>query len=222
MSRLLSALLALSALVVPQAQAQDPAPRGRTNEYSLNLQVIGSNSYDFDGGATARNDGGAGVALSVARNLNDHFSIGAEVAWSTFNFRAGIAPGAGNSAARFESDGDTENIALRVHVTWYLLSRPTTPFLTAGVGVIFFDPELDDAPPANACWIYPWYGQVCGAAPENTLTRFNYTAGAGLRMDLRENRGFLRFLVGGEWIHFDEASSAVGYWQVRADFGMRF
>ena len=45
---------------MPQAQAQDPAPRGRTNEFSMNLQVIGSKDYAFDGGATARNDGGAG------------------------------------------------------------------------------------------------------------------------------------------------------------------
>ena len=41
MSRLLAALVALPTLAVSQAQAQDPAPRGRTNEFSMNLQVIG-------------------------------------------------------------------------------------------------------------------------------------------------------------------------------------
>ena len=223
MSRLPATLFALAALTVNQAQAQDPAPRGRTNEFSMNLQVIGSKDYTFDGGASVRNDGGAGVSLSIARALNDHFAIGAEVAWSAFNFRAGVAPGAGNTAARFESEGDAENLALRLHATWYLLSRPTTPFLTAGVGVIFFDPELHESPPANACWIYPWYGQVCGAtAPENTLTRLSYTAGVGLHTDLPHDWGFLRLLGGGEWIHFSEASSPVGYVQLRADFGVRF
>ena len=227
MSRILAALVVLPALVVTQAQAQDPAPRGRSNEYSLNVQVIGSDDYEFDGGATVRNDGGVGVALSMARNLNDHFAIGAELAWSAFNFRARVAPGAGNAAAGFESEGDTENLALRLHATWYLLSRPITPFVTAGVGVIFFDAELDESTSTNACWIYPWYGQVCGATPpENTLTRLSYTAGAGMRWDLPHNwgygGGFLRLLVGGEWIDFDEASSPVGYWQVRADFGARF
>ena len=227
MSRLFAALFALHALAAIEAQAQDPAPRGRTNEYSLNVSVVGSKDYAFDGGATARNDGGAGVALSIARNLNHYFAVGAEVAWSVFNFRAGVAPGAGNGAARFDSEGDTENFALRVHATWYLLSSRVTPFLTAGVGVVFFDPEFDETPPANACWIYPWYGQVCGATPpENTLTRLNYTAGAGLHADLGPQwgtgRGFLRLLVGGEWIHFSEASSPVGYAQVRVDFGTRF
>lgn len=227
MSRLLAVLVALPALAVSQAQAQDPAPRGRTNEFSLNVQVVGSDDYEFDGGASVRNDGGAGVALSIARNLNDHFAIGAEVAWSTSNFRARVAPGAGNSGGRFDSEGDTESVALRLHATWYLLSRPITPFVTAGVGVIFFDAELDDSPPANTCWIYPWYGEVCGAsAPENTLTRLSYTAGAGLRWDLPptwgHREGFLRLLLGGEWIDFEEASSPVGYWQVRLDFGARF
>jgi len=220
----LASLLGLAAL---PALAQEPAPRGRTNEYSLNLQVVGSKDYAFDGGATARNDGGAGVSLSIARNLNDHFAIGAEAAWSAFNFRAGVTPGAGNAAAGFESDGDAETVAFRLYATWYLLSRPTTPFLTAGVGVIFFDPEFDRTPPADACWNYPWYGQVCGATPpENTLTRLSYTAAAGVRWDLPHqwaySGGFLRLLVGGEWIHFSEASSPVGYVQVRADFGARF
>jgi hypothetical protein len=220
----LAGLLGLAAL---PAFAQDPAPRGRTNEYSVNLQAVGSKSYTFEGGATARNDGGAGVSLSIAHNLNNHFAIGAEAAWSAFNFRAGVTPGTGNAAASFESDGDTEMVAFRLHATWYLLSGPTTPFLTAGVGVTFFDPEFDRPPSADACWIYPWYGQVCGAAPpENTLTRLNYTAGAGLRWDLpREwayTGGFVRVLVGGEWIHFSEASSPVGYVQLRADFGARF
>lgn len=227
MSRLLAALVALPALAVPQAQAQDPPPRGRTNEYGLNLHAVGSKSYDFDGGAAARNDGGAGVSLSIARNLNNHFAIGAEIAWSVFNYRASVAPGSGNAAAGFESDGDAETVALRLHATWYLLSRPITPFLTAGVGVTFFDPDFDRNPPANECWTYPWYGQVCGdTAPENTLTQLGYTAGASVRWDLPPtwgySGGFLRLLVGGEWIHFSEASSPVGYVQVRADFGARF
>lgn len=216
----LAGLLGLAALA---AFAQEPAPRGRSNEYSLNLHVVGSKDYAFEGGAAARNDGGAGVSLSIARNLNNHFAVGAEAAWSVFNYRASVVPGAGNPAAGFESEGDTEMVAFRLHATWYLLSGPTTPFLTAGVGVTFFDPEFDSSPPANACWIYPWYGQVCGAAPpENTLTRLGYSAAAGVRMDLPHNWGFIRLAVGGEWIEFSNASSPVGYVQVRADFGARF
>ena len=198
-------------------------PRADTNEWSLNLFVVGTKHYAFEGGASARNDGGAGIGISVARNLNDYFSVGIEGTLSEFNYRATVAPGAGNAAASFSSEGDMETAALRAYTTWNLLARPLTPFLTASAGVIFLDTNLGAEPPANACWIYPWYGEVCGdQVPSNTLTRFTYGIGAGLRYDLPGQQGFLRALVGAEWIDFREALSPVGYVQVRVDFGLRF
>ena len=104
-------------------------------------------------------------------------------------------PGSGNAGAGFDSHGDMESLALRVHGTWNLLARRLTPFLTAGAGVVFLDP---------------------------TLARFSYGAGAGLRFELPRNHGFMRAFVGGEWIEISEAASRVGYVQFRADFGLRF
>jgi hypothetical protein len=197
--------------------------RGQTNEWSLNLFVVGTKHYAFEGGASARNDGGAGIGLTVARNLNDYFAIGIDASLSEFNYRATVAPGAGNSAASFASDGEMETAALRAHATWNLLARPVTPFLTANAGFMILDTNLRRDAPANACWIYPWYGEVCSdKAPKNNLTRFTYGLGAGLRFDLPRDQGFIRALVGGEWIAFSEALSPVGYVQFRADFGLRF
>jgi len=198
-------------------------PRADTNEWSLNLFVVGTKHYTFEGGASARNDGGAGIGLSVARNLNNYFSIGIEGTLSQFNYRATVAPGAGNTAASFSSEGDMETAGLRAHATWNLLARPVTPFLTASAGVIFLDTDLGAEPPANACWVYPWYGEVCGdKAPTNALARFTYGIGTGLRYDLPRQQGFIRAIVGAEWIDFREALSPVGYVVVRADFGLRF
>jgi opacity protein-like surface antigen len=197
--------------------------RGQTDEWSLSLFVVGTKHYAFEGGATARNDGGAGIGLTVARNLNDYFALGIDASLSEFNYRATVAPGAGNGAASFATDGDMETAALRAHATWNLLARTFTPFLTAGAGVMFLDTNLRADPPAAACWIYPWYGEVCSdKAPKNNLTRFTYGIGAGLRYDLPRNQGFVRALVGGEWIAFSEALSAVGYVRFSADFGLRF
>jgi len=107
--------------------------------------------------------------------------------------------------------------------TWNLLARPLTPFVTAAAGVIFLEPDFGAQPPADACWAYPWYGEVCGArAPTSTLARLSYGAGAGLRFDFPRERGFIRAFVGGEWIEMSEALSTVGYVTVRADFGLRF
>lgn len=215
--------LFLAFAVISGGALAQVVPRGATNEWSVHLLVVGSKNYAFEGGATARNDGGAGIGVSVARNLNDYFALGAEATLAEFNYRARVAPGSGNAGPGFDTRGDMESGALRVHATWNLLARPLTPFLTAAAGVIILDTNLASDPPADACWAYPWYGEVCGAAaPSNTLFRLNYGAGAGLRLDLPRNQGFLRLYVSGEWIEIPEASSPVNYVQVRADFGLRF
>jgi hypothetical protein len=215
--RLLAVLLALfSGSAIAQSRAG-------TDEWSLDLFIFGSKHYVFEGGASARNHGGGGIALSVTRNLNAYFAVGVQGTLSEFDYRAGVAPGAGNAAAGFQRDGDMDTAGLRFHATWNLLARPITPFLTAGAGVVFLDPHLESDPPTNACWIYPWYGEVCGdKAPKGNLTRFTYGVGAGVRHDLPRDLGFIRASVGAEWIHFSEALSPVGSVQFRADFGLRF
>jgi hypothetical protein len=198
-------------------------PRGGTDEWGINVVVIGTQRYAFDGGATARNDGGAGLMLQAARNFNDYFSLGVESTLATFNYRARVTPGTGNAAAAFDAEGDMESLALRVNATWNLLSVPLTPFVTGAAGVIFLDPNLVSDPPAGGCWSYPWYGEACSdKAPRTTLARFSYGAAAGLRYDLPRKQGFMRAAVGGEWIAIPEATSTVGYLVLRADFGIAF
>ena len=197
--------------------------RAETDEWSLDLFIVGPKHYVFEGGASARNDGGGGIGLTLAHNLNDYVAVGLDATLSEFGYRASVAPGAGNAAAGFQSEGSMETAGLRAHVTWNLLARPVTPFLSAGAGVVFLDSNLDSDPPANACWIYPWHGEVCSdKAPKSNLARFTYGFGAGMRFDLPRDLGFIRAMVGGEWIHIPEALSPVGYVQFRADFGLRF
>ena len=64
-------LLWLLALAAPRWRS-----RAGTDEWSLNLFVTGPRDYAFEGGAAARNDGGAGVGLTVTHNLNDYFAVG--------------------------------------------------------------------------------------------------------------------------------------------------
>jgi hypothetical protein len=190
----------------------------------LNLHYVSSERYEFEGGASARNDGGGGISGSLVRNLNDYFSLGTELTLGEFDHRASVVPAAGNAAAGFDTRGRMELATWRAVANWYLLARPMTPFLTAGAGVTFLDTNFVGDAPSGGCWIYPWYGQVCGvAAPNNTLARFSYGASLGARWDLPRDQGFLRALVGGEWIQLSEATGGyVGYIQVRADFGLRF
>ena len=165
MKKLVWLLMVVSAPALAQS-------RGGTDEWSLGFYaILGPGQYSFEGGATARNDGGAGVVLSVAHNLNNYFAIGVDASLSEFNYRATVV----GSAGSFESHGDMEAGALRAHVTWNLLARPFTPFLSVNAGVMFLDTNIRSDPPANACWTYPWYGEVCGErAPTNSLTRLTY------------------------------------------------
>jgi hypothetical protein len=217
-------LLLLAWLTLSTASWAQFLPRAGSNEWSMHiLGIVGSSRYDFENGATAQNDGGAGIGISVARNLNNHFALGLEATLAEFNYRASVAPGAGNAGAGFDTRGDMESGALRAHFTWNLLSGPLTPFVSAAAGVIFLDPDFSGDPPANACWVYPWYGQVCSdKVPRNALARLTYGGGAGLRYDLPRQQGFVRGYVGGEWIEISEALSSVGYLTIRADFGLRF
>ena len=209
-------LLLLLLLVCGAAFGQT---RSGTDEWSLNVFAIGPKQYFFEGGATARNDGGAGIGLILTRNVNDYFAFGLEASLSEFNYRATITSG----GTSFSTDGNMETGALRAHFTWNLLARPFTPFLTANAGVMILDPSFDREPPADACWNYPWYGQACSdRAPTTALARFTYGVGTGLRYELPREQGFLRAIVGAEWIDFKEALSTVGYVVVRADFGIRF
>lgn len=203
------------------AAAQEPARRAGRSEWSLSPYVVGSNSYDFDGGATARNDGGAGIALAYARNLNDYFAVGMEVALASFDYRATIAPAAGNANPPVDSIGTMDLGSLRITGTWNLLARSVTPFITGNLGVTYVDTNIASGPPVSACWVYPYWGTICGAAvPTHTMTRFSYGAGIGLRVDLPREQGFVRGQVAGEWIDF--SGGRVGYPTFRADFGLKF
>jgi hypothetical protein len=196
-------------------------PRGGRDEWDLGFFATGSRHYAFEGGASARNHGGIGYGMTWSHNLNNHFRVGIEGTLSEFNYRATVAPGAGNSAAAFERDGSMTTAGLRARATWNLLAQPVTPFLTATAGLTFIETDLGANPPANACWVYPWYGEVCSdKTPNNPFYRFTYGIGSGLLLEWPT--GFFRATLGAEWIDFKEALSPVGYVTVRADVGLRF
>jgi hypothetical protein len=217
-------LLVLLALASAPAFSQAPPPRDNTNDISVHLLILGTGHYRFENGVDMRNDGGGGIGASVARNLNNHIAVGADLTFSAFGTRSHVTPGTDNPHGAFDVDGDVEMAAIRLHATWYLLSGPVTPFITGGVGANYVNPTFDSHPPVNdRCWNYPMYGEVCrDTSPTRPLLRLGYGAGAGVRVDLPRRQGFLRLMASGEWIEFSEATSTVGYVQVRADFGIAF
>ena len=191
-------------------------------EYSLQPHVLGSRTYDFEGGASARLDNGLGIGLGVAQHVNDYLAFGIDVTLASIDYRAGVAPGAGNAGAAFDTSDVMERATLRLNATWHLLAGRSTPFLAANVGVTHLDPDIE-APPTGGCWIYPFWGQFCGAEPPtHGMTRLSYGAGAGWRFDLDGNRGFVRLLVSAERIDWPAPPGRLDNVEFRADFGARF
>jgi len=213
----------LLALCLAASPGFAQSARSGTSEWSLNLLLDGSRSYDFEGGAALRIDGGYGVGLTWAHHFSEHLALGSDATFGVFDYRARVAPGSGNAGAGFDALGTMETATLRLHATWHLLAQPVTPFLTAGAGVTIVDTNLGDTTPASGgCWVYPWYGTVCSVAPGHTLTRLSYGAALGMRFDLPRDQGFIRAMVGAEWIDVPDAMGSIGYGLMRVDFGVRF
>ena len=214
----LTGLLLLAAF---STEAQ-PFSRAGLREYSLQPHLLGSRSYDFEGGAKAKLDTGLGIGLGVAHHWNDHLAFGYDIAIASVDYRASVVPGAGNAGAAFDTSDVMERATLRVNATWHLFAGPSTPFVSANVGVTHLDPDIQ-APPAGGCWIYPWWGQFCGAQPPtHGMTRLSYGGGAGWRFDLDRNRGSVRLLVSGESIDWRGPPGALRNVEFRADFAAHF
>ena len=209
--------------VAVQSEAQTFSRAGM-REYSLQPFVLGTKSYDFGVGASARTDSGIGIGLGFTQHLNDYLAVGVEFTLSEMEYRARVAPGAGNAAAAFDAEDVLERGTVKLHATWHFLRGPLTPFVTGAAGVTYMDPGADIVPPGPGCWVYPWWGQFCGERPpSHNFTRFTYGAGAGMRWDMGGNRGFLRLLASSEWIDWpDQPPGTLRTYELRADFGARF
>ncbi|HZM33914.1 MAG TPA: hypothetical protein VFC18_05405 [Burkholderiales bacterium] len=190
-------------------------------EYSLQPFVLDADTYEFEGGAQARIDGGFGIGLGFNWHLNDYLALGVDLSLSETDYRARVT-GPGGALAR-DTAGSLERGTVRLHGTWHLLARRTTPLVTAGLGFTYLDPEFDDAPAAGGCFNYPFWGEFCGSGPPTQgITRLTYALGAGLRHDFLDNSGFVRFVLSGEWIDWNGTPERLEALEFRVDFGARY
>ena len=83
-------ILALSAC---EALGQTGFSRTGLREYSLQPHLLGSRTYDFEGGASARLDSGLGIGLGYAQHLNDYLAFGIDIAIASIDYRATVTPG---------------------------------------------------------------------------------------------------------------------------------
>ena len=66
------------------------------NAAKLILPIAALLAARGEGGSSAHADTGVGLMLGLAKNLNPHLTLGAEVEWSEQDYRATVQPGLGN------------------------------------------------------------------------------------------------------------------------------
>lgn len=217
MIRTIVCMLALL-IAAPPALAQ----RAGKSEFYLSPVFSNSQAYTFEGGSSAYLDTGVGLALSYAYNFDAHLALGAEISWSSIDYRATVQPALGSITQPVSYRSSIDSRTIRFNGTYNLLASNLTPFMTAGAGWTYIDTGIPSGLPQQYCWYYPWWGQYCGVyTPTSHTTKFSYNAGLGLRLDF--GRSFtVRGQVGQQWVDFGGSYGISPLTVWRIDFGTRF
>jgi opacity protein-like surface antigen len=210
------------AIIAMAAHAQTSKTRAGLWDFTMQPQYTESATWSGANGSEAQTDGGYGFGFGLAYNFNDHLSMGGDLQWGQADYKATVAPAAGNPGTALALSGELYTSTLRLNGTWNLLATAFTPFVTGGIGATYVDTNIPDGPPSNVCWWDPWWGYYCGTVvPTKTETYFTYSAGAGLRWDLPQSF-FLRALAARQWLDVGGDIGTPDVTQYRIDLGFRF
>lgn len=204
------------------AAGQSAPPRAGKWEFTLQPQYTDSASLTGGNGSRADIDGAWAFGFGLNYNFNNHLSLGGDLYWSEADYRATVAPAAGNPGSPNTLSGTLQTSSIRMNATWNFLSTNFTPFVTGGVGSTYVDSNIPNGPPSNVCWWDPWYGYYCGSVvPTKSDTYLSYNTGIGLRWDV-DRSFFLRGIVIRQWIDVGGALGTPSMDQYRIDFGFKF
>jgi opacity protein-like surface antigen len=207
------------ALYAPVCAAQ--GLRAGKWEFTIQSQYTESQDVTSDNASRAEIDDAFGFGLGFAYNLNEHFSLGADVMWGEADYTATETQDGNPNTARSVS-GELETSTIRLNAAWNILASPLTPFVIGGIGATWVDTNIPDGPPSNVCWWDPWWGYYCSTSvPTKDDTYLSYMAGAGLRWD-SQGSFFLRGLAAIQWIDVGGGIGTLDVTQYRIDVGFKF
>ena len=213
--------IVLNAALLAAAPAAAQSHRAGAWEVYIGPVFTDGKNYSFNEGSSARTDTGVGLNFGFAKNLDAHWNVGMDLAWSEQDYRADVAPGPGNNLGGRQISGTLETSTVRFFGTYHFSTGAFTPFVTAGLGWTYVDTNIPAGLPENICWAYPWYGYYCDTyVPTHTTTKFSYNAGVGVRYDF--GKGLFRFLVNSQWADFGGSYGSANAIQYRLDIGTKF
>jgi opacity protein-like surface antigen len=209
-------LLSLSSSVFAQRFTKPSYFRSSQWEFSLLFTSEGSQTNEFDNGASLDIESKTGWGFSIGYNWNAHINL--QYKFST------IKPG--YTATIVPEDGDPLSIdhkltknSNQINATWNILARKFTPFIQAGAGWTKLDSNILSVPPVTGCWWDPWWGYVCSTTWDTySTTRFSYNVGLGVRWDITRH-WFTRAAYNREWVDSD---NKMEFDTITVDVGWRF
>ena len=135
---LAATLSLLLAAINVSVQAAD-SDRSRQWDFTVQLRDIEGESYDFSGGSTAQTDNTIGFGIGLAYNFNEHLSVGGDLGWASIDYDATVRPAPGNASPAFNASGSIDTSTLDLNVTYNLLAKAFTPFVSGALGLTYID-----------------------------------------------------------------------------------
>ncbi len=214
-------LVAGGLAAVAEAQEYSTSRRGgREGNWEFLLPLIYTDSARINGSNGSSVDVNAdwGFGFGFGYNFTDNFQLNGLFNWSYRSYEATIVQTDGTSR-RYNNYMDTSNLSL--NGTYYFLKGNFTPFLSAGVGIAYWDTNIPTGVGSTYCYWDPWWGYVCGGyVPTKSENDVSYNAGVGIRYDVNRQFG-LQASFNRTWINVSRAQGIPDFDNWRLDFIFR-
>lgn len=180
----------------------EPSNRKEKWEFAIGAQYTVAQSINFNSGANANVDGTIGWILEVGYNFNEYLALGFEAGWD-WNRTNFTGTRIDDNGTPIPVDGELSTSSAMVNLTYNILAKRLTPFVSGHFGWVQTDVIISTAPPSTSCWWDPYLGYVCN----NSLqSKSNVTYGGlvGLRYDTSDVIYF-KGSAGKQWIDWSDA-----------------
>ena len=220
-----SAGVAMAAQPGSEAEALEgagPVSMGRPWEARAGVLIANSADVDFEGGATATFDGGAGLLLGFGYNFTDQLRVGSTFTFDQKDYTAQlIQDDAADTVVRTE-EGSIDSMTLMVDAAYSFLMGEYKPYVAGGVGWSRVDTNIATEPPQVGCWWHPWWGYICDTWQDTKkVDGLAYELGIGLRYDFNDalaaDGSYMM-----RWVDFENATGTPSFDSFRLGVIWRF
>ena len=169
---------------LPAVAAAQSADREGTWEAGIKVMDMSHEFIQGERGSSLDVEGELAWGFFGAYNINEHFQIGGEFAWSDPDYLAtfpiDLAPGTPSNTV-ITVDAELDVLFTQFKAVYNLLDKAFTPYAEVGYGWTVVDSNIQDGPADTGCWWDPWWGYMCASfydTYENTITSLTYAIGA--------------------------------------------